>query len=240
MNILYTILNGTDDNSTVMMPHLSRLVADHTPFVSLFSTLFAVGCCDIVLIGHFPQDVFTLYSCGLPSHQLHCSHFPLLVRPGGFPLFYIAGSSHSAVQTSALLYHHRCAVTQPKAAIKCYAVDIDSSEEPDINRVCYRSKLTKKPKTRRGIQENHAFREASLCFCIAKTRLSGAPYWLTTSSLQSTNRQSPIEKLGIPCRRILGSLLTQVRNRRDGLESLAFPFSHYYLTNQVNTLYSLL
>jgi len=240
MNILYTILNCTDDNSTVMMPHLSRLVADHTPFVSLFSTLFAVGCCDIVLIGHFPQDGFTLCSCGLPSHQLHCSHFPLLVRPGGFPLFYIAGSSHSVVPTSALLYHHRYAVTQPKAAMTGSTVDIDSSEETDINREWYRSKLTKKPKTRRGIQENHAFREASLCFCIAKTRLYGAPYWLTTSSLQSANRQSPIEKLGIPCRAILYSLLTQVRNLRGGIGSLDIPFSHYYLTNQGNILDTLL
>lgn len=238
MNILSSILSGTNANTPLMVSHLSRFVADQIPVKTLHPNPFGVGSGELVLIGSMSKNGSRLYLCKLPPNSMDRTLFP------SFPCLVVLHlvnnkvSSIFVISDSNLVHHRRCALTHPKAAITIHAVDIKFFEEHYINSECCNSKLTYKPKIRRGIQKNHAFRGASLCFCIAKTGLYGAPYWLTVSSLQSTNRQSPIEQLGIPCRMILGSLLTQVRVLSHGLEYSTFPFSLYYLTNQDNIFYS--
>lgn len=244
MNIRSSILSGTNGITAIMVSHLPSVVADHIPVKANHSVTTEVESGYLVLIGSVSDDDSELCSCQLPSKHRVNLLFPLLLChvscQNSFHLIDTLGSCLNDIPCSCHVHHRRCALTQPKAAITFYAVDIKSLEEPYINSECCSSKFSKKPKIRRGIPKNHAFRGASLCFCIAKTGLYGAPYWLTVSSLQSTNRQSPIEKLGIPCRMILGSLLPQVRCHRHGLGCFTIPFSLYYLTNQDNTIYSLL
>lgn len=239
MNILLSILSGTNTNDAPMVSHLIQIVAEQIPVKALHSTPFGIERGVPVSVGPVSGDGSRLCSCQLPSNNRDCSLFPsflsqvafLLANNKEFCLLHISGSSQ--------VHHHRCALTQPKAAINFYAVDIKSLIEPYINSEGCSSKLHNKQKTRRGILKNHAFRGASLCFCIAKTRLYGAPYWLTVSSLQSTNRQPPIEKLGIPCRVILGSSSGTHVLGIGLFRTTAHPFSYHYLTKQVYTFHSL-
>lgn len=239
MKIISSILSGTNANTPLMVSHLSRLVADQIPVKALHSTPTEVESGVLVLNGSVSDDGSGLCSCELPSDDRDCSLFPLFLCQVAFHLVNSKEFCLIVIPGSSLDCHRRCALTQPKAAIIIPAVDIKSFEEPYINSECCSSKFSKKPKIRRGIPKNHAFRGASLCFCIAKTGLYGAPYWLTVSSLQGTNRQSPIDKLGIPCRMVPGYLHTLVRNYVHGLGCFAFPFPLYYLTNQGNPFHSL-
>lgn len=240
MNILLSILSGTNTNDAPMVSYLIQIVAEQIPVKALHSTPFGIERGVPVSVGPVSGDGSRrLCSCQLPSNNRDCSLFPsflcqvafLLANSKKFSLLHISGSSQ--------VHHRRCALTQPKAAINFYAVDIKSLIEPYINSEGCSSKLHNKQKTRRGILKNHAFRGASLCFCIAKTRLYGAPYWLTVSSLQSTNRQSPIEKLGIPCWVILGSSSGTHVLGIGLFRTTAHPFSYHYLTKQVYTFHSL-
>ena len=239
MKIISSILSGTNANTPLIVSHLSRLIADQIPVKALHSTPTEVESGVIVLNGSVSYHGSVLCSCQLPSDDRDCFLFPSFLCQVAFHLVVSKELCLMVIPGSSQDCHRRCAITQPKAAITFYAVDIKSLEEPYINSEGCSSKLNHKPKIRRGIPKNHAFRGASLCFCIAKTGLYGAPYWLTVSSLQGTNRQSPIDKLGIPCRMVPGYLHTLVRNYVHGLVCFAFPFSLYYLTNQGNTFHSL-
>lgn len=244
MNIQSSILSDTNGITAIMVSHLPSVVADHIPVKANHSVTTEVESGYLILIGSVSDDDSELCSCQLPSKHRVNLLFPLLLCrvscQNSFHLIDALGSSLNDTPCSCHVHHRRCALTQPKAAITIPAIDIKFFEEPYIISECCSSKFSKKPKIRRGIPKNHVFRGASLCFCIAKTGLYGAPYWLIVSSLQSTNRQSPIEKLGIPCRMILGSLSgTHVFGI--GLSwTTAIPFSLYYLTNQDNIIYSLL
>lgn len=239
MNILLSILSGTDANIAPMVSHLTGFVAGQIPVKALHSTPFGFEHGDLDLKGSVSGDGSGLCSYQLPSDDRDCFLFPLFLWQVAFHLADSKEFCLIVIPGSCQDCHRRCALTQPKAAITFYAVDIKSLEEPYINSEGCSSKLNHKPKIRRGILKNHAFRGASLCFCIAKTGLYDAPYWLTVSSLQSTNRQSSIDKLGIPCRMILGTLLTQIRDYGHGLGCFTFPLSLYYLINQGNTFHSL-
>lgn len=236
MNIISSILSVTNGITAIMVSDLPSVVTDQIPVKANHSTPTKVESGVLGLIGSVSDDGSVLCSCELSSYHRERSLFPLFLCQVAFHLVNSKEFCLMGISGSSLDCHRRCALTQPKAAITIPAVDIKFFEEPYINSEGCSSKLSQKPKTRRGIPKNHAFRGASLCFCIAKTELYGVPYWLTVSSLLSTNRQSPIEKLGIPCRMILGSLLTQVRCHRHTLGDFAFPFSLYYLTNQGNTI----
>lgn len=242
MNIQSSILSGTNGITAIMVSHLPSVVADHIPVKANHSVTTEVESGYLVLIGSVSDDDSELCSCQLPSKHRVNLLFPLLLCrvscQNSFHLIDTLGSSLNDTPCSCHVHHRRCALTQPKAAITIPAIDIKFFEEPYINSECCSSKFSKKPKIRRGIPKNHAFRGASLCFCIAKTGLYGAPYWLTVSSLQSTNRQSPIEKLGIPCRMILDSLSGTHVLVIGMFWTTAIPFSLYYLTNQDNIIYS--
>lgn len=242
MNILSSILSGTNGITAIMVSYLPSVVADHIPVKANHSVTTEVESGYLVLIGSVSDDDSELCSCQLPSKHRVNVLFPLLLSPvdcqNSFHLIDTLGSCLNDTPCSCHVHHRRCALTQPKAAITIPAIDIKFFEEPYIISECCSSKFSKKPKIRRGIPKNHAFRGASLCFCIAKTGLYGASYWLTVSSLQSTNKQSPIEKLGIPCRMILGSLSGTHVLVIGMFWTTAILFSLYYLTNQDNIIYS--
>lgn len=188
MKIISSILSGTNANTSLMVSDLSRFVADQIPVKVLHSTPTEVESGVLGLIGSVSDDGSVLCSCELSSYHRERSLFPLFLCQVAFHLVNSKEFCLMGIPGSSLDCHRRCALTQPKAAITIPAVDIKFFKEPYINSECCSSKLNQKPKIRRVIQKNHAFRGASLCFCIAKTGLYGAPYWLTVSSLLSTNR----------------------------------------------------